>query len=37
MGNFPKTLHSQSGTKWSERIGSVKPFAANLNDIKEAL
>ena len=32
-----ESLHSQSGTRWSERISSVKPFAANLNGIKEAL
>ena len=41
-GKFSKnshneSLHSQSGTRWSERISSVKPFAANLNGIKEAL
>ena len=32
-----QSLHSQSGTRWSERINSVKPFAANLNGIKQAL
>ena len=32
-----ESLHRQSGTRWSERISSVKPFAANLYGIKEAL
>ena len=42
MGNSLKhyhneSLHSQSRTRWSERISSVKPFTANLNGIKKAL
>ena len=30
-------MHSQSGTRWSERLHNVKPFVANLNGIKQAL